>query len=180
MSESRELGAVLKKRGNVNAPSDIQVITRAKLVTPTERENQLGDAIMKQNRDLLMNGLRKAGIEDSTLEKLAVFEGFSDNAGRFLVASLDMTHRMMVYLTVKLLERADYIETRYLKDETLDDEVKIAWQSAHTDIIEQVGKAYDRTLVGTQAMAKLLGTDKGEEGEKKVKPGFKPLRSAPK
>lgn len=133
---------------------------------------------MAQNRDLMRNGLRKAGISQDTLNKLEIFEGFADNAGQFLVASLDMTHRMMVYQTVKLLERAEYIEKTYLNDVTLDDEVKIQWQSAYTDIIEQVGKAYDRTLVGTQAMAKLLGTKDGDEEKGKTKPGFKPLRAA--
>jgi hypothetical protein len=89
-----------------------------------------------------------------------------------------MSHRMMIYLTVSLLQEAERIKSDYLDNPALSDEFKIQWQCAYNDIVEQVGKAYDRTLVGTQAMAKLIGQDKGDAKEKKA--GFKPLKRVEK
>jgi hypothetical protein len=123
---------------------------------------------------ILRDGLEKAGIQKSTIEKLRAFDGFAPNAGEFLISALDLTHRSMVFLSVHLLEEAQRIKTDYLDDETLEHEYKIQWQSAYNDIVEQIGKCYDRTLTGTQAMAKMIGTDQPDK--KKKKPGFKELK----
>lgn len=150
---------------------------RPDLVTVAD-EGKLGQKMLEQNSQLLRDGLRAAGISQATIDKLQVLDGMAQSAGQFLVASLSVTHRMMVYLSVSLLERADFIKREYLDDATLDDEIKIEWQEAYTNIVEQIGKSYDRTLTGTQAMAKMLGTEKPTE--EKRKPGFKPLKRAEK
>lgn len=171
VSKNPQLAALFHR--DVAAPTTVSVMTRDSLPVVPEG-SALADQILAQNRSLLRNGLAKAGIKPETIEKLQLFDGFATDAGNFLITSLDLTHRMTVYLSVALLEEAQRIKTDYLDDATLDDEMKIQWQSAYTDIVEQIGKTFDRTLVGTQAMAKLLGTDEGD-GKKKKKPGFRPL-----
>ncbi|MCW5549987.1 MAG: hypothetical protein KIT44_13570 [Opitutaceae bacterium] len=132
---------------------------------------------MRQNRELLRGGLQKAGISDDTLNKLKIFDEFAVHSGEFLVASLDLTHRMMVYNTVALFERAEYIKKNYLENELLDDEIKVQWQECYNEICDIIGKGYDRTLNGTQAMARMIGG--GDDGKKKKrKPKFGALRKA--
>lgn len=144
-------------------------------MAPTADEKLMAEQIIRQNRELMRAGLRKAGISERTIETLATIESMAPNAGEFLVASVDLTHRMMVLQTVRLFEEAQNIKERYLDDMTLDITTKIEWQRAYNEITDMLGRSYDRTLTGTQAMAKLLGTEK--EGErKKPRPGFRPLR----
>lgn len=132
----------------------------------------LAKATKTANR-LLSDGLLKAGIKASTIEKLQVLEDLAPSSGEFLIASLDLTHKMMVLQGTRLFEEAERIKTDYLDDPCLDDEYKIKWQSAYNDICEQLGKCYDRTLTGTQALARILGTEKDT---KRKKPGFTPLK----
>ena len=147
---------------------------------PTPLEESLGEQIIRMNRQILRDGLSRAGIKPATIEKLKAFDGFASSAGDFLLASLDLSHRSMVYLMVTLLEQADQIKKDYLDTSSdgsgriIDEETRLGWQDAYTDIVDQVGRCYDRTLVGTQAMARMLGTDKGDKKAKK--PGFKALR----
>jgi hypothetical protein len=160
-------------------PTVVSTVVRGRPEIPeVSDDSELGEQMIKANRELLRNGLEKAGIKSTTIEKLRQFDDFAHNAGEFLIAALDLSHRSMVYLTVHLLEEAERIKTDYLDDAMLDDEYKIQWQQAYIDIVEQVGKCFDRTLIGTQAMAKLLGTDKGDTGKKK--PGFRPLKRVEK
>ena len=142
------------------------------LEAPDDRP--LGEAMMKQNRALMRDGLRKAGISERTLDQLATLETMAPNAGEFLVASVDLTHRMMVLQAVRLFEEADRIKKDYLDDMMLDHHLRIQWMSAYTEIAKQLRDAFDATLTGTQAMARMLGTEKEKAG--KPKPGFKPLK----
>ena len=143
---------------------------------PTPLEESMGEQIIRMNREILRDGLSRAGIKPETIEKLKAFDGFATSAGDFLLASLDLSHRSMVYLMVTLLEQADLIKKDYLSanGKIIDEETRLGWQDAYTDIVDQVGRCYDRTLVGTQAMARMLGTDKGDK--KARKPGLKALR----
>lgn len=145
--------------------------TLARPPSPVVMTNsQLADALMRQNREIMRNGLRKAGIKDSTLEKLKIFEEFAPNAGEYLIASMDLSHRMMMFSTVKLQERALAIEEDYLDNATLDEEIKLQWQQAYNEIVDLIGKNFERTLAATQAMAKMMG---GKDDEKAVKPKTK-------
>ncbi len=173
--KSAKLAALLDRTpGAPPAPTDM-VYRKPPAEPPVIAENTaLGEQLLKVNREILRNGLEKAGIQKSTIEKLRAFDGFAPNAGEFLISALDLTHRSMVFLSVHLLEEAQRIKTDYLDDETLEHEYKIQWQSAYNDIVEQIGKCYDRTLTGTQAMAKMIGTDQPDK--KKKKPGFKELK----
>ena len=175
--KSQQLSALLAKDPKV--PTALTTLIRQPPKLEDRQDDLLGEQMVRQNRELLRSGLEKAGIKPATIEKLRQFDEFASNAGDFLVASLDLTHRTMIYLMVHLLEEAERIKSDYLDDATLDDEYKIQWQSAYTDIVEQIGKCYDRTLLGTQAMARMLGTENVDKGKKK-KAGFTPLKRAEK
>jgi hypothetical protein len=176
VSGSQQLSALFAKLPQ--PPTEATVVTRNTLPEAVVTDEAMGEAVMVQNRILMRSGLLKAGIKASTIESLKVLEEMAPNAGMFLVASLDLTHRMMVLQGVRLFEEAERIKTDYLDDATLDDEIKIQWQGMYNDICDQIGKCFDRTLIGTQAMAKMLGTD--EDGGKKKKPAFRPLKRAEK
>lgn len=172
ISNSSKLRAVWIKAKDIEAPTGLAVASRK--APPREVENsELALIIQDQNRVLLREGLTKAGISAKTIDKLKVFDGFGTNSGHFLIASLDLSHKMMVFSNVALLEEGEYIREHYLHDETLAPEQKIEWQRAYNEIADILGKGYDRTLAGTQAMAKMMPKQE-EKGEKK-KPGFRPL-----
>lgn len=155
----------------VRKPADMGLIPR--------EDAELAELIRKQEFDLMREGLKKAGIKEETLQKLSVLDGLAPNSGRFLVASLDLSHKMMVYSNIQLMEQADFIKTKYLEDETLGMEYKIEWQKAFNEICDILGKGYDRTLAGTQAMAKIMAGQEDKEGKGgKRKPGFSPLKRA--
>ena len=157
-----------------------EVETRTPLLSIDDR--RVGDAVVAdvvavQEADLIRDGLKKAGIKDSTLEKLKTLSGLNVSGGRFLVASLDLAHRMTVYQSVALMEQAEYIKDHYLQNDKLTQEERYNWQRAYNEIAELIGKTFDRTLAGTQAMVAMMGG--GKNAPKKPKPGPRPLCEAP-
>lgn len=147
--------------------------------TLTAMENE---HLLKTNRQIMRNGLAAAGISGKVVDKLQVFENFAPNSGEYLVAALDMSHRMMLFQNVALFERAEWIKENILdkagtpgEDETFSPLILIEWQRVYNEICELIGKGYDRTLNGTQALAKIVGTaSEGGEKKKKKKFGFTP------
>lgn len=172
LSSSHKLRTCWNRTTRPSAPTELSVLNRN---APREikEASVLGLAIQKQNNKMLRDGLRDAGIQESTLHKLNIFESFGQNSGAFLIASLDLTHKMMVFGNVTLFEEAEYIRAKYLQNETLSPELKLEWQKAYNEIIDIQGKNYERVLAGTQAMAKMQPKD--DKKEKKRKPGFHPL-----
>lgn len=151
-------------------PTDAQVQTREK-PPAVEVDDQLAKAMDIQNRDLLNGGLARAGIKQSTLDKLSTLGSATESAGKFLIASLDLSHRMMIYLNVSLLEQAEEIRTRYLTNESVPSDHRLEWQKVYNQIVNEIGKCYDRTLNGTSALVKI--TDRKQAA--KEKPGFRTL-----
>lgn len=133
----------------------------------------MAEQIRKQDAKLLRDGLQKAGLKSETLQLLEHLDGFSENSGRFLVSSLDLSHRMMILSNIELLERARAIKKDYLENDDIDDEYKIEWQKAYNEIVDIIRKGYEATLAGTQAMAKIMGAGKDKKGDR-AKPGFQP------
>jgi len=136
----------------------------------------LGDVVAANEADIIRGGLRDAGIKEETLKKLQTLAGLNLSGGRFLVATLDMSHKMMVYQSVALLEEADHIKKTYLHNDELTQEERYNWQRAYNEIAELLGKTFDRTLAGTQAMVAMMKT--GQPGKRK--PGPSELSGAPK
>lgn len=160
--------------------NEVEVITRgardlpSEMTMPTVGDSMLAEQIRRQDMEIIRGGLEKAGISRATLDKLRVFDDFAPNAGRFLVASLDMSHKMMMFQNVALMEEAEFIRANYLRNEALDPELRIEWQKCYNEICDILGKGYDRTLNGTQVMAKIVAGKVRNEGPK-AKPSFTPL-----
>jgi len=173
--------AFLKTTEAVEAPDELQVALR-KEVPEKITDNQMAEVISHQDREILRHGLSKSGIKDSTIDKLRTFDGFAANTGKFLAGSLDLTHRMMIYQTVALFERAEKIKLDYLDDDSLCHEARIEWQRAYNEIAELVQKSYDRTLQGTQVLVNIMRAKKDDEGNniKKRKPSFVVKEAEPK
>ena len=174
ISSSPRMRAVYAQE--VSAPTETDVMTRVNEGDGQPKDTLLALALMKQDAQLLRQGLDRAGISQDTLKKLQIFEDFSDNTGRFLVSTLDLTHRMQIYQNVALFEEAERIRDDILSDRTLSDLVRIEWMKRYIEISELIGKTFDRTLVGTQVISKLLKENNDEsKGGGKRKPGFTPL-----
>jgi hypothetical protein len=164
---------------NPKVPDEVSTIVKPEGGKPTvvpATDNLLGMQIMKQDMELLRKGLSRAGIKQETIELLRIFEDFSDNTGRFLVCTLDVTHRMQVYQAMALFEEAEHIRKTYLKNEVLAHEIKLEWQRRYNEISELLGKTFDRTLIGTETIARMLKGSKPVDVGKK-KPKFTPQRA---
>lgn len=175
IAKDAKLRAVWMKAKDPKAPTALEVVDR----TPVKREvedSALAEIIQSQNRVLLREGLAAAGLSQKTIDKLKAFDAFGTNSGHFLIASLDLSHKQMVFGNACLLEEGERIRENYLSDDTLAPQVRLEWQRAYNEIVDIQGKNYERILAGTQAMAKMMG--KGEEKEDKRKPGFRPLTEA--
>jgi hypothetical protein len=117
---------------------------------------------------LLGGGLEKLGVPAATITKLRDLSALRIDAGAMLAVSLQDTHQLYYLQLLSLTARADEIRAYYLDptsekyEKNLDPMARMFWQRAHTEIVEQLGKGYDRMMAGTQAMVLMLkpGKDK--------------------
>ncbi len=120
---------------------------------------------------LLGGGLKQLGVPEATIAKLRDLSALRIDAGAMLAVSLQDTHQLYYLQLLTLQARADEIKRLYLSEETpdakgerpvIDPMARMFWQRAHTEIVEQLGKGYDRMMAGTQAMVAMLkgGKDK--------------------
>lgn len=158
-------------------PSEVQQVVRD---VDIPRSDDIADSsilqrnLMTQNLDLLADGLTNAGIKPETAEKLKKLGQIEKGAAGFLVSSLDMMHRSVVYSGIEMMERATEIREKYLKDTVpMSAKDRQGWQRQYNQLMDMLGKSYDRVLHGTEVMVKLT-TPKVEENAS-AKPGFKPL-----
>lgn len=185
VGRDQQLSALwLPNPDKAHTPDEADLMTRSVPPVTVARveqanNNELAEAMMAQDREILRQGLQAVGIKSGTIKKLGLMENFAANTGRFLAASLDITHRVMVFQGVNLFERAEYIKETYLEDETLPHEIKIEWQKAYNELAEQIGKTSDRVLAGTQAaVAMMKRKEESENGGKQEKVvGFQPLKA---
>lgn len=172
VSKDGKLRAVWGIHTGATPPTELSVINRETPPRAVVEGSALADAIQKQNSKLLRDGLEESGISPATINKLAIFDKFGQNSGHFLIASLDLTHKMMILGNASLFEQLDIIKIDYLDNKTLTPEVRMEWQKVYNEIADILGKNYERVLAGTQAMAKMMKKD--DDKPEKTKPGFKP------
>lgn len=137
----------------------------------------LADVVQIQDEELIIQGLKKVGISDEMVEKLRNISALGPTAGRFMASSLALTHKLMVVQTIELKVEADYIREHYLRNENLSAEERSYWQKSFNEIADLIGKGFDRTLAGTQA---LIAMQRGAAGKgRPAKPGPQPLNTKP-
>lgn len=165
----------------IEAPTELETVVRTPETLPPEIVNsERAEEMMKQDRELLRSGLQAAGIKSETIDKMRALDGLARNAGSFLSVSLDYTHRLHIYSTAALFEEMVYIRETYLRPgqdgkPKYDPMVMVFWQRAFNEIADLLGKSYDRTLAGTQAMVAMMkarGKTPGAPAGAKSKPGW--------
>ena len=140
-------------------------------------DQAMAEVVQIQDEELMIQGLKKVGISDEMLEKLRNISALGPSAGRFMASSLALTHKLMVVQTIELKQEADYIREHYLRDENLSAEERSYWQKCYNEIADLIGKGFDRTLAGTQA---LIAMQRGGAGKgRPAKPGPQPLNTKP-
>ncbi len=174
-------------RGESEAPEapdeETTIVRTPEQLPPMIELDTRAEEIMKQDREMLRNGLQAAGIMPATIEKIRSLDGLARNAGSLLSASLDYTHRLHIYSTAALFEEMVYIRDTYLRPGTtdnprpaLDPMERVFWQRAFNEIADLLGKSNDRTMSSTQAMVAMMKAQEGgrsnKRGEGKAKPGF--------
>jgi hypothetical protein len=125
---------------------------------------------------LLVSGLRNAGIKAGTMEKLDAMGAFSPATGQIIGHSLRTMHQMLVYGNVALFEEAESVREEFLgSNSTLSDAEKAEWYQIFISIWNTLGKGYDRTMKGTVALVE-MSKAQGANDDDEVTPGFKPLK----
>lgn len=126
-------------------------------------------ALLSQDRRILLDGLEKAGIKDTTISKLRTFEGFADSTAGFLNVTLDITQRMLIYQLTALFEESEHIRaTKLHGDNKMSELDRVSWQRAFNEISEMIGKGHDRMFAGAEALAKLMAAE--ENVDKTARP----------
>lgn len=158
-------------------PSEVQQVVRDVDIPRSDDVSEssiLQRNLLTQNLDLLADGLANAGISPETVEKLKKLGQIEKGAAGFLVSSLDMMHRSVVYSGIEMMERATEIRTKYLDDSLpMSAKDRQGWQRQYNQLMDMLGKSYDRVLHGTEVMVKL--TTPKTTDKPNAKPGFKPL-----
>lgn len=172
--EVEELRALFMREVANVEPTGDEILRDVKLPIGNSGDARDAKAILAQNMKIMTDGLRASGIKEETIEKLETFQKFEAHAGSFLVGSIDIMHRMMVYTATSLFEQAELIKSRYLDNPNLPVKEKLSWQRMYNQVSEQMHKSYDRVLQGTEVMIKMTVPDK-EEDKKRKRPGFAPL-----
>lgn len=165
----QEFPAIVEGATLLRTPADIP---------PAPSDPQLATMVIGTEK-LIRDGLEKIGVPKSTIERLKAFDGLAVGAGAFLAQSLQDTHQIYYVNLLKLDEMAEDIRKRYLDVEATEkpgDMERMFWQRAYNEIVDQLGKGYDRMLSGTQAMVAMMKAQKdknGGNGQKaKSKPAF--------
>lgn len=171
-----------KDVANMNLePDEVQQMVRDVEIPRSDdrgEDSNLTRNLLTQNITLLAQGLEKSGIKPETVAKLQRLGSIEKNAASFLVASLDMMHRMVVFSGVEMMECAEEIRKRYLDPSVpMMAKERQAWQRQYNQLQDLIGKTYDRVLHGTATMVKLT-TPKDNKEKPNAKPGFTPLKRA--
>lgn len=148
-------------------PTEAETLLRTpNQIVPTIASVDLGQMVAVTEK-LLGGGLKKLGVPEATITKLRNLSSLRIDAGAMLAVSLQDTHQLYFLQLLALQARADEIKRLYLsEDEEVDEAGKpmqrvepmtrMFWQRAHTEIVEQLGKGYDRMMAGTQAMVAMM------------------------
>jgi hypothetical protein len=173
-----ELFALYGEQGEeavVKPPTDRDTLLRSpKDIPEPAQDPKLGEMVIVTEK-LIRGGLEKLGVPKSTIEKLRNFDGLGVNAGKFLAQSLQDTHQIYYLNLLKLDAMVEDIDRRYLAadaTEAPDGMTRMFWQRARTEMVDQLGKGYDRMLSGTQAMVAMMKGAEKPAAPAKAKLGY--------
>jgi len=173
MAKDPRILAVYSKGSTIKPPTTVDVMARKPL--PEVVGKAEGEAMIAMN-SVLTNGALEKVIKPETIALLNQAPSvFGNDAGRYLTATLDLHHQMMVISNVQVFERAQEILTN-LRNGTYGIEEAPEWQKTYNQLVELLQKGYDRAWQGTLSAAKLLKQSKESDPDRKAKPGFSPLK----
>jgi hypothetical protein len=198
IKRDRQLRALFGDKGvfsTVPVPTESEAAIRGPGDLPpmTDRDRQIGERVAlalmvdAQNK-ILRRGLGKLGVPPATLDKLKTLDDLPIEAALFLARSLSDTHHLYYVQVLALEADADYIRKNYLRPnlnengtpklddhgtpmKAPNDENTVFWQRALNEIIEELGKAYDRIRQGTIDLMKMEQMARGEQGDNLTAPG---------
>jgi hypothetical protein len=151
-------------------PTDSELLVRDS--PPPEPDNKLLDALDKNGKEAFMSDIGDMLHNPENIEKLAIFESFDDSVGQLMGEALKLTQKIAIRQNMSLFEVAEKLRDD-IQGGRLDTEEEIIRTRLFMQATEQQGKFYDRILHGLDLMLKMT---EREKGEKKRKPGFRPLK----
>ena len=151
-------------------PTESELLVRD--TPPPEPDNKLLDALDKNGKEAFMSDIGDMLHNPENIEKLAIFESFDDSVGQLMGEALKLTQKIAIRQNMSLFEVAEKLRDD-IQGGRLDSEEEIIRTRLFMQATEQQGKFYDRILHGLDLMLKMT---EREKGEKKRKPGFRPLK----
>lgn len=169
-----ELRALYFRKDSKSIPEPAPTEAATLLRSPSELPITIPSADLGQmvavTEKLLGGGFATLGVPEATIKKLRDLSALRIDAGAMLAVSLQDTHQLYYLQLLSLTARADEIRAQYLDiksatyDPSLEPTDRMFWQRAHTEIVEQLGRGYDRMMAGTEAMVAIMkGKSNGKE-----------------
>ncbi len=152
-------------------PDEVDLMVREAPPEPPKPE-RLINALKKNGKEAFMSDIADMLHNKDNIKKLDIFKDFDDSVGQLMGEALKVTQKIAIRQNMSLFEVGEKLRDD-IQDGSLEPEEEILRTRLFMQCTEQQGKFYDRILHGLDLMLKMT---EREKGEKKKKPGFKPLR----
>ena len=172
IEDNPQLRAIWISSGDdTKQPDATELLVRDK-PPPEPDQNKLMDALEKNGKEAFMNDIAEMLNNPDNVGKLAIFESFDDSVGQLMGEALKLTQKIAIRQNMSLFEIAEKLRDD-IQEGGLEAKEEIIRTRLFMQATEQQGKFYDRILHGLDLMLKMT---EREKGEKKRKPGFRPLK----
>lgn len=152
-------------------PDATQLLVRDKAPPEPDQEKLIG-ALEKNGKEAFMSDIADMLNDPANVGKLTIFQDFDDSVGQLMGEALKLTQKIAIRQNMSLFEIAEKLRDD-IQAGSLEAEEEIIRTRLFMQATEQQGKFYDRILHGLDLMLKMT---EREKGEKKRKPGFRPLK----
>jgi len=152
-------------------PDEVDLMVRKEPPAEPDPDRLVG-ALEKNGKEAFLHDIEGMLNNPDSIQKLKVFEQFDDSVGQLMGEALKITQKIAIRQNMSLFEVAEKLRDD-ISDGGLDPEEEILRTRLFINATEQQGKFYDRLLHGLDLMLKM---SEREKGEKKRRPGFRPLK----
>jgi len=160
-------GKVVSGADLLNRPSP------AKDATPEDQS--IISLVQDQNYENILDGFLAVGVPKKTIDNIRTLRKFESNAGRFMLATMDILQGLVGKSALRLDSYLEYIHEQ-ITDDNIPAKEKAMWIRAFGVSMDHLLKANRDVRDGSLAIAR--ATRRSPDAGAPAKPGFTPLKPA--
>lgn len=122
--------------------------------------DELASAIMKQDRELQIRGLKELGVQEKTIEKLRSLDGLAKNMGKHLSISLQTSYQMLALQQIRLFEETESIRDQ-LQSTQLPPDQKLHYWRLYLDMIRETNRGHQTLYASSEALVRMMSAARG-------------------